>query len=133
MQIAEMIKTHPKDAGGHGEALEQCIAACYECGQTCNACADACLAEDNVAEMRECIRLNLDCADLCFTTGRTLSRLTSPDKELLKKLVETLATSCRKCGEECDSHAEKMAHCGVCAESCRKCEAACEALGRALS
>src|SRR5690554_5492529 len=40
-----------------------------ECAQACTACADACLSEDMVAELTKCIRTNLDCADLCETTG----------------------------------------------------------------
>jgi hypothetical protein len=56
------------------EILARCIEACFSCGQACTACADACLAEDSVTDLARCIRLNLDCADICDVTGRVLSR-----------------------------------------------------------
>ena len=72
--VSSMLETYPKDLGGiDTQKLAECIEACFECAQTCTACADACLAEDMVAELTQCIRLNLDCADLCETTGRVLS------------------------------------------------------------
>lgn len=68
--VQSLLKTYRKDLGNvDQQKLVDCIEACFECGQTCTACADACLAEDMVAELRTCIRLNLDCADLCVTTG----------------------------------------------------------------
>jgi hypothetical protein len=42
-------------------------------------CADACLAEDLVKELTQCIRLNLDCADVCNITGRIATRRTGSD------------------------------------------------------
>ncbi len=35
-----------------------------------------------VAELTKCIRTNLDCADICDTTGRLLSRHTGYDANL---------------------------------------------------
>jgi hypothetical protein len=73
-----MLETYPRDLGHIDRAkLEACIAACFECAQVCTACADACLSEDMVAELTKCIRTNLDCADICETTGRVLSRHTA--------------------------------------------------------
>jgi hypothetical protein len=48
------------------------------CGRVC---ADACLGEEKVEMLRRCIRLNLDCADVCNATGRMLSRQQEPDLE----------------------------------------------------
>jgi hypothetical protein len=97
--------------------------------QACTACADACLAEQSVTDLRRCIRLNLDCADVCEATGRTLSRLTALDRADSRKLVDACADVCRRCAEECDRHAAMgMEHCWVCAEACRRCEEACRAL-----
>ena len=71
--VTSMLATYPKDLGGVDEQkLAACIAACFECAQTCTACADACLSEDMVAELTKCIRTNLDCADICESTGRAL-------------------------------------------------------------
>lgn len=55
------------------------IEACFECAQTFTARADACLAEPTVTDLVRCVRLNLDCADVCETTGKILSRLTKTE------------------------------------------------------
>jgi hypothetical protein len=81
-----------------------------------------------------CIRLNLDCADVCETTGRLLLRQTESDWSLIRRQLEACAAACRACGDECQRHAEgmNMEHCRVCAESCRRCAEACERLLSAL-
>jgi hypothetical protein len=128
-----MLETHPLGAGGTDrDLLVAAIDACFECEQTCTSCADACLAEDMVADLRTCIRRNLDCADVCGATGRVLSRQTAPDGGTLRAVLEACATACRACGDECASHADMHEHCRVCAESCRRCEQACRDLLAAL-
>lgn len=84
-----------------------------------------------VAELRSCIRRNLDCADLCATTARVLSRRT-PDLAVERALLEACRGACAACAEECGSHADMHEHCRVCAEACRACEEACSALLAAL-
>ena len=82
----------------------------------------------DVAEMRRCIRLCLDCADVCIATGRMVSRQTEYEPETTRAEVESCRQSCSTCGEECERHAQHHEHCRLCAESCRRCEAACAAL-----
>lgn len=125
-QAAAMLDTYPADLGGiDRKKLTACIEACIACAQTCTACADACLSEQNVAELTKCIRLNNDCADMCETTGRVLSRHTGYDAELTRAVLEACAKACKSCGDECAHHAEMgMEHCRACAEQCRRCETA---------
>lgn len=126
--VQEMVKTHPhrQEAGRIDmDALTACIQECFDCSQTCTACADACLGEEDISQLTRCIRLNLDCADICLITGQVLSRQTEPDWNLLRMQVEACMTVCRTCGEECRRHAGHHEHCRVCAESCRSCEDAC--------
>ena len=40
------------------EQYQACIDECNACAAACNYCAAACLQEENVADMRECIRLD---------------------------------------------------------------------------
>ena len=105
--------------------LRESIEACVECAQACTACADACLSEDSVAELTKCIRTNLDCADLCETTGRVLSRHTGYDANITRAVLEACQTACKACADECEQHAQMHEHCRVCAEACRRCERAC--------
>lgn len=130
MEATEMLRTHPQvqAVAMDQQALVACIEACFSCAQTCTACADACLGEPMVDELVRCIRLNLDCADVCAATGRLLSRQTMPEWQLLRAQLQACALACRLCGEECERHAPMHEHCRVCAEMCRQCETACERL-----
>jgi hypothetical protein len=126
--VQRMLDTHPRGARMDGAALAECIQACYECAQSCTACADACLGEPGVAELVRCIRLNLDCFDVCVTTGNVVSRQTEPDWTLLRAQLEACASACGVCAEECERHAGHHEHCRVCAAACRGCEQACRRL-----
>ncbi|PXY21243.1 four-helix bundle copper-binding protein [Prauserella muralis] len=131
MPVAEMTRTYPADLGGiDRDALVRCIEACLACAQACTACADACLSEadDQLPMLRKCIRSNADCADVCETTARILSRHTGYDANLTQAVLEACATVCRSCGDECEQHAGRHEHCRVCAEACRDCEQACREL-----
>lgn len=124
-----MLDAYPKDLGDiNRKKLTNCIAACFECAQTCTACADACLSEDNVAGMAKCIRTNLDCADICLTTGKVLSRHTGYDANITRAVLEACRTACKTCADECEQHSGKQCHCKFCAEQCRSCEKACDKL-----
>ena len=127
-----MLETHPWEGNVDLEALSACIEACFECDQTCTACADACLSEDSVAELTKCIRLNLDCADICAATGRVLARQTGYDAPTSKEQLTACVEACGTCADECEAHAGHHDHCRVCAEACRRCEEACRQLMSAM-
>jgi len=132
MHTKEIIATHPDVSGSINQSLITAVDAAYDCAQTCTSCADACVAEDMVARLRQCIRLNLDCADVCDAFARLGSRRTGSNEEVIRKLLEACITACRLCGDECQRHASQHEHCRVCAESCRGCETACQSALRNL-
>lgn len=124
--VSSMLETYPKELGNiDRQKLAECIEACFECARTCTACADAYLAEDMVAELRQCIGLNVDRADVCAATGAVLSRQTGTSVETTRALLETCRAACKACGDECASHADMHEHCKVCAEVCRRGQQAC--------
>jgi hypothetical protein len=127
-----MIETNPSPAPVDSPTLAECIDACFDCDQTCTACADACLGEGDLQMLARCIRLDLDCAEVCGATGRILSRQTATDPQMLRVALEACAQACRLCGEECEQHAEHMEHCRICAQVCRRCESACNNLLSAM-
>lgn len=133
MHAREMITTHPDVRGSTNETMVRCIEECYGCAQSCIACADACLAEKIVETLRQCIRLDLDCADICATTGAMASRRTGSNQALLKRMIETCAEACRLCAEECARHAGEHEHCRICAEACRSCEQVCREAARSIN
>ncbi len=130
--ITEMLKAHPKRPHGHFERIAQCLAACTECEQICIACADACLEEDEVAALRQCIRIDQDCADLCAATARMIQRQAHPDAALWQATLLACAQACRSCSAECMKHESAHAHCRLCREACDRCERTCMELLRAL-
>jgi hypothetical protein len=128
MTVRDMLEAHPGPTTLDRDVLLRCIEECIECAATCTSCADADLAEPDVAEMVRCIRLCLDCADACEATGRILIRQTEPDVGVLRAETEACATACRACAQECEKHAHHHEHCRICAETCRRCVQACEDL-----
>jgi hypothetical protein len=48
------------------EQYRSCIEACARCAQECEHCASACLEEDDLRALAECVRLDRDCAALCW-------------------------------------------------------------------
>lgn len=123
-----MLQTHPTPTDGDAHRLAGVIGRLLECATTCTQCADACLGERDVAELRRCIELNLDCADVCATTSRVIARITERPTEVVRPLLEACLAACRACAEECESHADHMEHCRICAQECRRCAEACHEL-----
>lgn len=124
----EMLEAHPWPAQIDRDLLARCIDECLACQQSCTACADASVAEDDVVEMRRSIRLCLDCADVCTATGRVLSRQTEYGAETARAQVRSCRELCAACAEECERHADHHEHCRICAEECRRCEETCDAV-----
>ena len=123
-----MLESYPAEIDLDRSRLASTVDVLIACAQACTGCADACLAEKSVADLTRCIRTDLDCADVCETTARVLSRHTGYDAGVSRVVLEACATACKVCGDECASHAAMHAHCQVCAEMCRTCEQACREL-----
>lgn len=121
----QMLQSHPGPPGLNRAALLDCVHACFDCMQACITCADACLAEVDPKAQVRCIRLNLDCADVCEATGKILSRQTAFHPSMANALLRACIAACKLCADECDRHAGAMEHCRVCAEACRQCERMC--------
>jgi hypothetical protein len=129
---AAMLDAYPAEINMDRGRLAGAIDTILDCAQACTACADACLSEEMVADLRTCIRSDLDCADICGTTARVLSRHTGYDANLSRAVLQACAVACRSCGDECARHAEMHEHCRICAEACRACEKACRELAAAM-
>jgi hypothetical protein len=79
-----------------------------------------------VEQLRQCIRLNLDCADVCAATAQLANRRTGSNEEVIRKMLDACTAACRACAEECERHAAQHEHCRICADACRRCELACQ-------
>ncbi len=99
---------------------ETLLAILAECVAACHNCSTACLDEKEVSMMANCIKLDMDCAQICELTAAFFSRGSNHTIHVMKECAEI----CTKCAEECGKHAN-MEHCKICAEACRKCAKAC--------
>lgn len=131
-RVRQMFQTHPNPASDAGDEAFALVQAAAECTYTCTTCADACLEEEDPSSLRTCIRLNLDCAEICSVTAKLISRPGPQDPGLLRAQLEACATACRACADECDKHAGHHEHCRICAEACRACAEACDRMKGAL-
>lgn len=123
MSIAEMIRSHPDVAGSLNEPLALAVRHAMFCAAICNSCADACTAENDVAERRNCIRACNDCSDVCEATYRLATRRTGSNEELLQAMLRVCIQACEHCAEHCEMHDDD--HCRRCATMCRECAEDC--------
>jgi hypothetical protein len=123
MTVAEMIKSHP-DLALDPDALVACVQAAQDAQAACTACADACLAGDDVAALRTCIRRDLDCADIAGASAGVLARQVAMDPGLVRVLLEACTVAAKRCAAECEDQAGTHEHCRLCAQACRRLEAA---------
>jgi hypothetical protein len=128
----QLLDSYPGTLNADTGTLAATIDALSDCAQTCAADADADLAEQDLAEMVKCIRLCLNCADVCAATMGVVTRQAEYDADVTRPLLEACIAICKSCGDECGRHAPHMAHCRVCEQACRRCEQACRELLGAL-
>jgi Domain of Unknown Function (DUF326) len=106
-----------QEAGGHQRALLTADSSAQSITRPCV----------------ECIRLCLDCADVCGTAASVITRLKAFDSAAVRPLPDGCATICNIRGDECERHADLHEHCRLCAEACQRCEWACRELLVALT
>jgi len=128
----QLLDTYPGTVNIDADMLAATIDALSDCAQACIADADADLREQDLAEMVECIRLCLDCTDICTATIGVVSRHPGGDASVTGTLLEACVATCDSCADECEQHARHHEHCRICAEACRRCEQACRELRDAL-
>jgi len=128
MVYSDIFRLHPLPTTVDREASLRCIAECLDCIAGCTACADDCLSEPDLPELVRCVRLDLDCADICDATARVVARQTELNLRVIRTLVESCAAACVACADECDRHAAMHEHCRLCAQMCRRCQHACDDL-----
>lgn len=104
------------------EKNQELMEALSNCAAACNHCAVACLQEQDTKMLERCIRLDLDCAEICMLAASFVAR----DSEHANHILKECAEICEACAQECEKHAAHgMEHCRMCAEACRQCAEAC--------
>lgn len=131
--LSEMIAAHPHVRGATNDPLERAAELAAECAAICRSCADACLGEAEVADLIQCIRLNLDCADLCAAFAALAARRSGGNVPVIDIAAQACEAACRRCAGECERHAVPHEHCRLCAETCLDFADACRAARASLN
>lgn len=114
----------PPEQSSNEAAVARDSTALLMCAQTCERCADACIRDADHA-LSQCIRLALDCADVCGAAAALLARELGTNDEVLLRLLDACATATQHCADECERHAAQVSACAQCAQTCRRCEEQC--------
>jgi ferredoxin len=80
----QMLDTYSRTFNVDADLLAAAIDALNDCAQACNADNAADLSEQNIIEMVTCIRLCLDCVDVCTATARVIGRQKEYDDSLTR-------------------------------------------------
>jgi hypothetical protein len=130
--VMQMLRASPGAPFTDDRLLAECISTCAEAAQLSVGCADACLGQPQTDPLRRCIRLTMDCADVCEAAARILLRPHEPDLGILRRQLETAVIACQTCADECARHAQTYEHCRICLEACRRCAEVCGRVCEAL-
>lgn len=121
-----MLRRHPRADSQHVNDYVDALTAIDECANACTSCADACVGEpEHMEQLRHCITVTLDCADVCQATLRVLTRQSEPPNELVHAQLHACIVACQLCAEECERHVDMHDHCRICTEACRHCQERC--------
>lgn len=91
----------------------------YDCQAMCKYCFNACLEEKDVHMMTRCIKLDVECAEICGMTASSVAY----NGDFTREMLEICINACEMCASECRGH-DKM-HCIECAKACEECAKAC--------
>lgn len=81
------------------------------CAVACEYCARSCMG---MPDMVKCVRICLDCAEICRTSATYMVR----GSYFMSHIARACADICDACAEECERH--EMKHCQKCATLCRQ-------------
>ena len=101
------------------DEYKKCIEACYLCATACDNCAASCLDEENLEMMREWIKLDMQCANICRLAAQFMTLNSGSAQDLCRLCADV----CQKCGDECGKHEHD--HCQDCSSACHHCAEQC--------
>ncbi|MBX9853351.1 MAG: four-helix bundle copper-binding protein [Cytophagaceae bacterium] len=90
------------------------LLACMRASEHCCAC---CLEHKDTFLLRNCIKLNRECAEVCLLTSRLLER----DSQFTDDMIELCIKVCRMCAEECEKFTQ-FDFCKEAGDACRNAE-----------
>ncbi|AIQ69270.1 four-helix bundle copper-binding protein [Paenibacillus graminis] len=98
---------------------QECIDACIQTMNACNYSYVSSLKQYDLASLRESIRLDRECADICSFAVQAMTRQSPFVAEILRLCAEI----CERCADESSKHIHT--HCQECINACRAAAKAC--------
>lgn len=98
---------------------QECIDACLESMNACNYSYVSSLKEYDLASLRESMRLDRECADICSYAIQAMTRQST----FVAGILRLCAEICEACADESSKQIHN--HCRECIEACRRCAEAC--------
>src|SRR3954462_6100684 len=108
--------------------MQEAIDAALACVRACETCATECLEEQGIGALRDCIRLDRDCADVCALSASYMAR----ESRFHPQLCQLCAEICDACAAECERFPH-LIHCRECAEACRRCADCCRSMALVMA
>ena len=91
----------------------------YECQTKCKECFNACLEERSLDTLRKCLKLTVECANVCELTASSIVY----EGDFRPEVLALCIRACEECRIECSVH--NSLHCVECAALCGECTEAC--------
>ena len=109
---------------GHhmSEEMRRCIQLCQDCHATCIKMIGHCLKLGGRHAAPDHIRLLMDCAQICTTTGDYMAR----ESLFHDRTCGLCSEICRLCADSCEQVGGNDQLLKQCAELCRRCAGSCE-------
>ena len=105
---------------------QECIDACLESMNACNYSYVSSLKEYDLATLRESMRLDRECADICSYAVQAMTR----QSPFVAGILRLCAEICEACADESSKHIHT--HCQECIDACRRCAEACRLISDAV-
>lgn len=105
---------------------QECIDACIKSMNACNYSYVSSLKEYDLATLRESIRLDRECADICSFAIQAMTR----QSPFVVEILRLCADICERCADESSRH--KQTHCQECIDACRSAAMACRLISGAV-
>lgn len=98
---------------------QECIDACLEAMNACNFSYVSSLKEYDLESLRESMRLDRECADICSYAIQAMTR----QSPFVDGILRLCAEICEACADKCSKTVHS--HCQECIAACRRCAEAC--------
>ncbi|BCG59579.1 MULTISPECIES: four-helix bundle copper-binding protein [Paenibacillus] len=106
---------------------QDCIDACLKCMNACNSSYVSSLKEYDLALLRDCIRMDRECADICAYAIQAMTR----QSPYVADICSLCADICEATAKECGRY--EQTHCRNCIDACLDCAKACREISEAVA